>query len=368
MIIYSKKIVQFIQEIKLLAKEILSKEIGVKVGRDRFYNRDLSASYPIHIVIYDNKELLGYFDPSFYELGFHEMLMLSTKEQLGNVIRHELAHYMTFILYGETRTPHGESFRSFCQSMGWGQEVYRASAKQESCSSAAMQEESAVLRRVQKLMALSSSANYHEAEQAMIKSQQLLLKYNIDSACREGEQEEKIFLKRILQQKKENAKMRSIAKILETFFVNTVYRKAKDSICLEILGTAVNVEIAEYVADILQHELENQWERVRKQANLKGMMAKNSFFVGVAKGYCNKMQSLKNEYTHDETRALMVIEKKLTEAVAMAYQRLSYSKRGGGRCSRSSALGEQAGRQLQIHPALRKADKTARLSISYAQK
>ncbi len=68
----------------------------------------------------------------------------------------------------------------------------------------------------------------------------------------------KLFLKRILKQKKENAKMRSIAHILETFFVSTVYSRAGDFIYLEILGNAVNVEIAEYVASILQDE----WDMV----------------------------------------------------------------------------------------------------------
>ena len=38
--------------------------------------------------------MLGYFDSNFYELGFHECLMHSGREQLHNVIRHELAHYI----------------------------------------------------------------------------------------------------------------------------------------------------------------------------------------------------------------------------------------------------------------------------------
>jgi hypothetical protein len=41
-------------------------------------------------------------------------------------------------------------------------------------------DENSVLRKVQKLMALATSSNKHEAEQAMIKSHQLLLKHNID--------------------------------------------------------------------------------------------------------------------------------------------------------------------------------------------
>ena len=64
--------------------------------------------------------MLGYFDSNFYELGFHECLMQSSREQLSNVIRHELAHYMTFINYGEAVQPHGAEFRAFCQANGMG--------------------------------------------------------------------------------------------------------------------------------------------------------------------------------------------------------------------------------------------------------
>jgi predicted SprT family Zn-dependent metalloprotease len=50
--------------------------------------------------------MLGYFDPNFYELGFHECLMHSNRELLQNIIKHELAHYITFINYGDTVEPH----------------------------------------------------------------------------------------------------------------------------------------------------------------------------------------------------------------------------------------------------------------------
>ena len=67
-------------------------------------------------------------------------------------------------------------------------------------------------------MALATSSNKNEAEQAMIKSQQLLLKHNIESKYIGGEDEEKVFLKRIMKQKKENAKMRSHRHYFGNFF------------------------------------------------------------------------------------------------------------------------------------------------------
>jgi hypothetical protein len=352
MIVYSKKIVPFINEIKHAIKDILSKEARLKVLRDRFYDRRQEASYPIKVVIYNNKAMLGYFDSNFYELGFHECLMHASKGQLQNVIKHELAHYITFINHGETVQPHGPEFKTFCERMGWGEEVYRAASCLEGGQNAPGVEASGIFRKVQKLMALAASSNKNEAEQAMIKSQQLLLKHNIESKYIDQEDSEQVVLKRILKQKKENAKMRSIARILETFFVSTVYNRGGDFIYLEILGSPANVEIAEYVAGVLDSELDHLWDQAQQHANLRGTIAKNSFFLGLAKGYCNKIQALKREYSSAITNALVVIEKKLLDAKAMAYQRLSLAKSSGSHCRESSALGEQMGRHLNINPAV----------------
>lgn len=350
MIVYSQKIIRFLHDLKSTLKEVLTQEIRLKVHGDRFYDRRQVNSYPIQVVIFNQDRMLGYFDPNFYELGFNECLMHSGREQLRNVIRHELAHYLTFILHGETAQPHAPEFKAFCRQMGWGEEVYQASFHLEP---GAELEESAIFRKVQKLMALSTSSNKNEAEQAMIKSQQLLLKHNIESRYIEGEEEEKIFLKRLLKQKRKDAKMCAIGTILSTFFVSVVFTRSGDFVYLEILGNGVNVEIAEYVANILHVELEKLWHQAKGSANLKGAIARNSFFFGLAKGYCNKIEALKREHRSDVSKSLMVIEKKLMDAKAMVYQRLSSSKSGGYYCAEASSVGEQMGRQLTINPAIK---------------
>lgn len=353
MFLYSKNIIKFINNIKTTLKGVLSREIVLKVSGDRFYDRQKGYSYPIKVVIFNNRAMLGYFDPHFYELGFHERLMHANTELLENIIRHELAHYITFINHGDTAKPHGEEFRIFCQRMGWGEGVYKATTCLDDGVFTPLAEENNVLRKVQKLMALATSNNTHESEQAMIKSQQLLLKHNMEFNNIEVEEGEKIFLQRIMKQTKIDAKMRSIAQILETFFVNTVYNRVGGFTYLEIVGSATNIEIAEYVATTLQHQLEGLWDQVKKQQpGLKGTIAKNSFFMGVAKGYCNKINFLKKQCDSNTSNALILIEKKLKEANDMVYPRLGKSHSHAHYCSQSSSLGEQAGRRLNINPAV----------------
>lgn len=354
MLVYSKKIIQFAAQLKNAIRQILSQEMGLKVTERFFLYK--GTYYSIQVVIYNHHKTLGYFDSDFYELGFHERLMHSP--HLFNIIRHELAHYISYIHFGAHLLPHGAEFKALCMGFGWGQEVYCAKHCLEE-EAAQNEEQSTVFRKVQKLMALAQSSNPHEAELAMIKSQQLLLKHNLETSF--IEEGEKIYLARVMKQKKISAKMRTIAKILETFFVNIVYRRAENLVCLEILGNKVNLEVAEYVATVLDHELDRLWEQAKKMyPSLKGVIAKNSFFLGLAKGYCNKVQALKQEHGN----ALMVIEKVLIEAKELVYPRLSKTKSSAQSCRHSSALGEQMGRELKINPAMKNDSQNTTYALS----
>lgn len=352
MLVYSTKIIQFITHLSTSIKNVLTKEVRLKVAGNRFYNARGDTSFPIKVVMYTNKSMLGYFDPNFYELGFHECLMHSNQNQLQAVVRHELAHYITFLNHGETVLPHGSEFKMVCQRLGWGEDIYKATFDLDTSKTGCNTHESGIFRKIQKLLALATSSNTHEAELAMIKSQQLLLKHNIDAAFRAEKNDEKVFLKRILHQKKIDAKMRAIANIVATFFVHIVYARSQKYTCLEIVGSSSNIEIAEYVAGVLQYELDTLWNQAQKLSGLRGTIAKNSFFMGLAKGYCNKVQALKREHTHDITNALMVIEKQLVDAKSMVYPRLSSARSSAQHCRESLLLGEKMGKQLNIKTSI----------------
>ena len=145
--------------------------------------------------------------------------------------------------------------------------------------------------------------------------------------------------------------MRAIAQILETFFVHIVFHRSKGIVFLEIVGEKVNLEVAEYVAEVLDGELERLWKSVQKETEKRGITSRNSFFLGVAKGYCHKVGALKKAHGK---MALMVVENKIALAKEMAYSKLSYKASKSSYCKSSEALGEEAGRRLQIRPAVEK--------------
>lgn len=370
MLVYSHEIIKFIARLKKVIKQVLAEEVGLSVFGERFFDRNKKFSYPISVVIYNDKPAIGYFDPDFFELGFHERLMRVTQEQLGRVVRHEIAHYMTFITHGPGVMTHGEEFRDFCRQRGWGEEVYRSTICLEESTEATSLEQSQILRKIQKLMALSASCNPYEAEQAMIKARQLLLKHHLDGEhMAAGGPDEKMFLKRLLKQKKATAKMRCIGKILETFFVSTVFSRASGHVYLEILGDAVNVEISEHVAHVLQIELDRLWGQAKQQNNsLKGAASKNCFFMGIAKGYCNKIEALKRTCNAEVHQALVCIEKSLEDARRFVYKRLRQTRTSGNLYSpEAAAMGEQYGAKLQINPAVAQS-RFANLSLDFITK
>lgn len=326
----------------------------LKVHGNRFYVPSNKYSYPISVVIYDHINILGYFNPEFYELGFHKKWMKKSSNNLKNVIRHELAHYLTYIEYNDTSKAHGKEFQSVCKKYNWDTEISKASVEFDKLEDICL---TSTYKKIQKLLSLSDSSNFHEANSAMVKAQKIALENNIDlQKISEPHSSDEFILKRILQAKKHSSKQRAIAKILETFFVSSIFHKTTSHCYLEILGHKSNIEIASYVASYLDLHLEKLWNHSKAELNLKGISAKNSFFLGVAKGYLEKFDHLRKSYSKAESKALLNLNKSLEIAKKLAYPRLrsSISKTQENKFAKNAGI--RTGKSLQITPALKATD------------
>jgi hypothetical protein len=350
MLIYSFEIFKFIEKIIRFTKEILTKEMRVKVVGSRFLNEEKTHSFPISITIFTSSCKLAYFDPTFLELGFNERLLLSLDDILKDIIRHELAHYFTFIKCGLTATAHGDEFLSTCKKYHFSEQVSRATLCEKKLDGAE-NKESEISRKIKKLLALGSSSNTFEAEAAMIKAQTLLTHHHLVNV--EINSEAKIYLKKILLQKRQSPKLRAIAKIVETFFVNTIFKSGSGVLALEIIGSKENVEIGEYVAIFLNSELEHLWNNTKKQNHcLSGLRDKNSFFLGVAKGYCKKVGAFKKSLNPSTSHGLITLERSLVNFTRQIYPKLHMLKTEHKFSKQATFLGESAGQNLVIKPAI----------------
>lgn len=357
--LYSQTIVSFIQRMKFLAKKVLLEEMKISSHGNRFFYRGFS--YPLSFVVFEGLSCMGYFNHDTYEIAVNKRFILEREEELENLIRHELAHYMFFIRYGLWSGAHGKKYRDLCRAYGWGKDVYLSRVKMSMESDFnAKGNGGRVLEKVKKLLALGAACNSHESEQAMLKANALLLKYHLGKLesfafPKDDLFDEEMSMKRIFKQRRFTAKLHSIASVLQTFFVYPVKNRGKEYVYLEVFGKRANVSIAEYVGFFLDREFERLWLKVKKEnPTLKGATSKNSFFRGLSKGYCDQINALRKGDFQKDKNALICIEKKLESSSKMAYPRLGRHTLRYRNCEASLAFGCKEGAKLQVSEALEK--------------
>lgn len=358
MIIYDQTTLAFIQKTESMIREILV-ALGFEVRRTRFIvNKYL---YPIQVVVFEGKEW-GHFNAPFMQIGLNKKLIYLAKDAvLRDILKHELAHYLTFIYFGTTQ-PHGKEFKEICTRFGFAEEISAATINLAEANLAKEGDLTSerVLEKVKKLLQLAQSSNPHEAELATLKANQLLLRHNLENLPRD---EESLYLDRILIQKRKDAKLTAIYDILRHFIVKPVLSFGKDVCCLEVSGTLTNVKLARYVAEFLSYEMERLWEMAKTEENLQGLRAKNSFFLGIAKGFEEKMKISKSQMTTSDQKALVIVEKDLNAKVRQIYRRLSSSSSEGKTDLRAAEAGARKGKNLTIRQGVESSAKNLYLSF-----
>lgn len=354
MFLHSKTISAFISRVRIEAREILIKEMNLKVERSRIYYNGLL--YPLHIVVFEDTTRLGYFDSRTYELGLSKKLMYQAHDEvLKNIIRHELAHFMCYLIYG-SRVLHGEEFRDICKSFNWGPEVFSATAQLEKENEQVLgtdENPDKILLRLKKLLALASSDNIHEREVATLKANQILLEHNLSrSEVGVDTSHEIVYVKRVLEATRKNSKHVAIYDILKTFFVSPVFNHGRGIFYLEVIGDRTSVELAHYVANFLDIELDTIWKQAQKEnPRLKGKASKNSFFTGLAKGYVEKIENQKK--TLATGQELIAINISLQQKLRIVYPRIGHSSLTAGKHNEEAHQeGKKKGRDLSIKPAI----------------
>lgn len=171
-------------------------------------------------------------------------------------------------------------------------------------------------------------------------------------------------MERVLLQKKKNAKMSAISEILKHFLVRPVISFGKGMCCLEITGTKINVQLATYIAEFLEHEMDVMWSQAKKEYHFEGLRAKNSFFIGMARGFDQKMKDSKRSFSTDEQAALVVVEKSLDQKINQIYGRLSHTRTSSQIDEVAGAAGLIQGRNLTIRQGVTGTLKNLYLSYS----
>lgn len=347
---FSETTISFIQRLKVYAKEILQSEMGLCPQRSRFRYGDYS--YKLTFVVFEGSKRVGYFDSSLFEIGVNKSILLESETVIKDLLRHELAHMMVFLKFKETpELPHGKVFREVCRSFGWGAEVYSATFNFNNVTSSYSDREERLISQVKKLLSLAQSHSGPESEAAALKANELLLKYNL-KFIEEDSTEEPIFMARVMSGKRVTALQRAIMKILKTFYVSVIYNYGSEGYFVEVIGRRSSVELATYVCEFLQREMEALWKLAKKELpHLKGVRSRNSFFSGVAAGYVQKIEQ--QQKGNCAEKSLIRLRQLCELELAKVYPKLSHTRHHlSPSCGESHAQGQKAGTNLTIRPGL----------------
>jgi len=348
MIIYSDVALTFLKEVRAFSLKILKYEMNLPFERKRLLHNGFY--YPLDFVIFEHPTILGQYIPSKYQIQINKHLIYQTnKTNLQNIIRHEICHYIAHVTFGANIQAHGKEFNEVCQRFGYGKEV--SSSTIELSRDDLTCEENKVFEKITKLFKLATSDNQHEAQLATTKANQLLRKHHLRNIPTLHPEDETV-LEVALSGKKVGPKHEAIYRILKEFLVSPVFNYQRGSFSLEVIGERTNVLTAVYVAEFLTQKLERLYDQQKMVSpSLRGIRAKKSFMAGLADGYLSK---IKTSYNDQFTKAdLVKCESQVQKHLQRVYPRL----RGrlstiDGHDISANALGKEAGKKLNINPAI----------------
>lgn len=349
--VFSASIESFLGRLDSRIRSLLRDEFRVDVGRRRFRTAD-GWSWPIALVAIDDRDRLGYFDPSDCTIAIHKHLMFTAKDRvLDDLLRHELAHYFTYIEHhgsGLDPRAHGPQFQSTCEAYGLSPEVRRASIDLREANDAIEGElaNEAVLARFRRLMSLAESDNEHEAALAVLRANELMVKHNLDATAARGADRAEIeyCVKLVIPYKRSSPRRSAIAEILREFLVFPVH----GSTGLEVTGTRANVEHAEYLASYLDRSLAAAWKRA-KADHPRRKLREKPFMQAAADSFLKKLRRAKSVLPECDQKALVVLDRELEWAGRGAYGGGVHTSTSSYRtCGLSTQYGARAGAALEL--------------------
>ncbi|HUQ01804.1 MAG TPA: DUF2786 domain-containing protein [Kofleriaceae bacterium] len=214
--------------------------------------------------------------------------------EVTSVLSHEMAHqYVEEVLQVRDETAHGETFRRVCEERGI--DARAGGAPVVTDPTAANAGIDRVLERVRKLLALAASSNQHEAENAMRRAHELMLRHNIEEA---SAREQRAFeVRHVGEPRKRVTRVElDIVNVLtEFFFVEAiriptyVVSAGTRGHLFELCGTRANVEMAVHVYAFLLATAGRLWDENRRDARVTSGRDRLAYMSGVIRGFHDKL-------------------------------------------------------------------------------
>jgi hypothetical protein len=299
------------------------------------------------LMLSDSTRRLGQWTRATRTLELSRALVLARPWlEVTSVLEHEMAHqYVDEVLGIRDESAHGPTFQRVCDERG-----IDARAAGAPLASTSNVEVDRALDKIRKLLALAGSDNQHEAEMAMRRAHELMLRYNIEQAA--AQQTYEVRHLGTPSQRANTVEADIVGLLTEFFFVEVIRvpvylpREGKHAAVYEVVGTHANVEMAAHVFAFLLATAERLWRENRGDARVRNGRDRISYQSGVIRGFREKLLAERKELKG--TGLVWVGDSGLNDFYRARHPRIRTVKRTV-RLSRAHAAGREAGRNVVLH-------------------
>ena len=266
-----------------------------------------------------------------------------------SVLEHEMAHqFVEQVLEVHDEPAHGPTFQRVCEDRG----IDARAAGAPSPASIPVAEADRILERIRKLLALAGSPNENEAEIAMRRAHELMLRHNIDATRAATARSYEI--RHLGDPAKRRTRVEGdIAGLLSEFFFVEVIRvpafvaaTAIRGLVYEIIGTKPNVEMASHVYAFLLATAERLWLENRGDARVRNGRDRLAYQAGVIRGFREKLLFERVELRGS---GLVWVGDSGCETFYRARHPRIVTRRRRIQLTRALAAGAEAGRKIVLH-------------------
>lgn len=307
---------------------------------------------PAVLVLVDTERRVGQWLRNTRRLELSRKLVLEKPwlEVVG-VLEHEMAHqFVDEVLAVLHEPPHGPTFQRVCAERGIDAKATGELVASESVDT----EDARALDRIRKLLALAGSDNQNEAEIAMRRAHELMLRHNVDKANAQGDVPRAFEVRQIGKpQRRANGVEIDIVGLLTEFFFVEVIRvpvyvpqEATWGDVYELIGTSSNIEMAAHVFAFLSATAERLWQENRGDRRVKSGRDKRAYQSGVVRGFREKLIAERNQLAG--TGLVWVGDGNLDAFFRARYPRIM-KRRRTIRLGGAHAAGREAGRKVVLH-------------------
>jgi hypothetical protein len=252
---------------------------------------------PPVLVLSDSHRRLGSWHAATRTLALARTLVLERPwPEVSAVLEHEMAHqFVDEVLGVRGETAHGETYARVCAERGIDARAAGAPVPSSDADG------DRVLDRIRKLLALAGSPNQHEAELAMRKAHELMLRHNIAAAAAHANRGYEVRHLGDPSRRISRVESQVVGLLAEFFFVKAIRtpvyvpRLGRRGALFEVSGTRPNVEMACHVHAFLLATAARLWRDNRGDARVRSGRDRVSYESGVIDGFRAKLASERAE-------------------------------------------------------------------------